>query len=374
MELDDRALLDEYIREESQKTLELGKKLCKWGLPVVLLIAILEIYIYHNITFVLCRLLFIVPAIAYYVFALSPYSKDKPQLVLPLHLATISGGLFMMSSLALIKLQLNDIHPAMQMASVTGGLVVIIFVAYVFAGGAVKYLRYILTLTLSLLLLFILLDGSLTWREISLFINPVVATLTLFVLSISDERRSYRDFKHRKEIELQQVKLQQELEERKTIELKLQQQLEEDYLTGAYNRRAAFSLLDNFLNVPQPFSICYIDIDDFKKVNDRYGHSQGDMLLIAFSEYLKENIRKSDFLCRIGGDEFLVILPNCPPTEAQNIIERVHSNFFRLHTLNNIKLNFSYGFCHYNNEKVSNSYELLELADRNMYDCKAAKQ
>lgn len=373
MELEEQALRGEYTRETFLKTLELGQKLCKWGIPLALIITVIEAWVYKNTAFVLSRLLFIVPALAYYIFASLPCSKDKPKLALPLHLATITGALLMMLSLAFIKLNLNDIPPAYQIASVNGGLVVIIFIAYVFSAGVKKYVSYILTILVSLIFIYLYLDPTLTWRELTLFINPGVATLVIIILSIFDEQRSYQDFRYHKEIELHQLKLQHEIEERKVLEVKLQQQLKEDYLTGVYNRRVAFSLLDSYINDPQPFSLCYIDINNFKMVNDKYGHSQGDVLLIAFAEYLKVNIRKSDFLCRIGGDEFLVILPHCHPEEAQNIIERIRNSCIETTLVNDIRLDFSFGFYHYNLDKIINSYDLLEMADRNMYQRKATK-
>lgn len=372
MEFEKQSLLREYALDNAAKTLELGYKLCKWGLPLAVIITVVETWTYRNPGFLLSRLLFIIPAFAYIVLILSPL-KHRTRLAMYFHLVTITGGLLMMALLSVLKLNQTGIHPAFKMASATGGLVVIIFVAYYFSGGTKKYVRYILALTIGLLLLYVSRLPGLAWSELTMFINPLVAALSIIVLSVHDERDSYQDFKYRKVIELQKLKLQQEIEERKILEQRLQKQLEEDYLTGAYNRRAAFSLLDGYINSNQPFSLCYIDIDNFKTYNDSYGHSIGDLLLVAFAEYLKESIRKTDSLCRIGGDEFLVILPGCQPVEAKSIIDRIHHKTLDNSLVNDIRLDFSYGFSHYYQGSVNNPYQLMELADRNMYDYKTEK-
>jgi len=373
MELGERSLLQEYNQEKSVKTLALGRKLCTWGLPLALIITFVEAWTYKNPAFIFSRFLFIVPASIYLVIIRKPWSKEKSNIILPLHAATIAGGLLMMLSLSHLKLNLVGYNPAFQVASVTGGLVTLIFVAYVFSAGAQKYVRYLLVSVLILLFFSTYLNESLTWKDMTLFINPVAAVMAVILLSIYDEERSYSNFKWRKEFEAQQERLRQEIEERKALEERLHKQLEEDYLTGVYNRRVAFNLLDRYITKPEPFSLCYIDIDNFKTVNDEFGHTQGDILLIAFADFLRENIRKSDFLCRIGGDEFLVILPGCHPNEARTLIERIRSSFVETKMVNNISLDFSYGFSHYDLQKIINSYELLEAADRNMYSNKAAK-
>ncbi|MCP3689182.1 MAG: diguanylate cyclase [Gammaproteobacteria bacterium] len=87
-----------------------------------------------------------------------------------------------------------------------------------------------------------------------------------------------------------------------------------DELTGAFNRRHAARILKGYLELANRdkfiFSVCYIDIDYFKKINDTFGHNVGDAVLLRFAELLSENARESDTVARMGGEEFLVILPN----------------------------------------------------------------
>lgn len=107
--------------------------------------------------------------------------------------------------------------------------------------------------------------------------------------------------------------------------LALQSQLREqsirDALTGLYNRRHLDEVLAREMLVAQryhrPVSIVMVDIDHFKSVNDRYGHSAGDMVLRHVADVLKRNARASDICCRYGGEEFLLLMPGMPPEAAR---------------------------------------------------------
>ncbi|MCS7203685.1 MAG: GGDEF domain-containing protein [Thermodesulfovibrio sp.] len=100
-----------------------------------------------------------------------------------------------------------------------------------------------------------------------------------------------------------------------------------DSLTGIYNRRFIEDLLDKLFNLwkryNQTFSMIYLDIDHLKEINDRFGHSNGDEAIVKISDCLKANLRASDFAGRIGGDEFLVVLPNTSLRDAQNVALRI---------------------------------------------------
>jgi diguanylate cyclase (GGDEF)-like protein len=74
------------------------------------------------------------------------------------------------------------------------------------------------------------------------------------------------------------------------------------------------------------FVVALIDLDDFKSVNDRYGHPAGDALLIAVAKCLKESTREIDVIGRIGGDEFMLLLPSTELEEARMVLSRLHEN------------------------------------------------
>lgn len=126
------------------------------------------------------------------------------------------------------------------------------------------------------------------------------------------------------------------------------QKSKQDYLTGLINRRTldeeCRKLVEEFEVKQTPFSIIMGDIDNFKKINDTYGHQIGDKILTIVSSILKKNIKKTDLVARYGGEEFLIVLKNCDIDIAYQIIERIRKeieNFsFINFGLNNITVSF----------------------------------
>ncbi len=102
-----------------------------------------------------------------------------------------------------------------------------------------------------------------------------------------------------------------------------------DALTGLANRRqfelALAREIDRVARAGEPALVLMIDIDHFKKVNDTHGHPAGDVVLQAVAQALHDCIRPMDTVARFGGEEFAMILPNCPPTFGQTVAERVRN-------------------------------------------------
>lgn len=103
-----------------------------------------------------------------------------------------------------------------------------------------------------------------------------------------------------------------------------------DALTGAVNRRSVQVLLETMEQERIPFSVLAIDIDHFKRVNDTYGHPAGDKALVALVRVISQISRAQDVIARVGGEEFLLILPNTPIDLAEVIAERVRSRIAAL--------------------------------------------
>ena len=89
-----------------------------------------------------------------------------------------------------------------------------------------------------------------------------------------------------------------------------------DFLTGLYNRRHFFEQIDEFIKNSNEFAVAMIDIDHFKKINDKYGHDAGDMVLKNISDILKKSIKGSDIAARFGGEEFCIALQDISKKDA----------------------------------------------------------
>lgn len=101
-----------------------------------------------------------------------------------------------------------------------------------------------------------------------------------------------------------------------------------DYLTGAANRRFLFEVVqhevDRSHRYEHPLAIAYLDLDDFKTVNDQWGHRVGDTILCAVVTRARAYLRKTDTIARVGGDEFILLFPETDHAAAQRLIPRIH--------------------------------------------------
>lgn len=154
-----------------------------------------------------------------------------------------------------------------------------------------------------------------------------------------------------------------------------------DDLTGVLNRGAGIRFLEEQLRASkrkkQPITICYMDIDNLKDVNDRFGHREGDRLIVAIVDVIKRNIRETDQIMRIGGDEFVIIFPDCTTDKSKQIMKRIREKIKEVEfTANGEKFeaSFCYGFAEYSKGSHVNTVEsLLDMADQQMYKYKKLK-
>lgn len=148
-----------------------------------------------------------------------------------------------------------------------------------------------------------------------------------------------------------------------------------DPLTGIANRRKFLGILETELNRSnhsrRPFSVAYFDLDDFKKLNDTSGHSEGDRALCAAGAALKKTCRRMDLPGRIGGDEFALLLPETDEAIARSVIERFRARFAADIEQNQWTLGVSIGVINCSGNHLS-AWQILNAADRAMYKAKRA--
>ncbi len=148
---------------------------------------------------------------------------------------------------------------------------------------------------------------------------------------------------------------------------KLKERAMKDPLTGAYNRSAGEEILEKLCAASlrgRKVAIIFIDLDDLKAINDRFGHDIGDSYLKQFVKTFVENSREEDIIIRWGGDEFVIALSGANRETAHMVMRRVAEKF---------KGKFSYGITVMPDETVD-LYEAIKFADEKMYKMKKQKK
>lgn len=146
-----------------------------------------------------------------------------------------------------------------------------------------------------------------------------------------------------------------------------------DELTGLSNRRGFAALagksLKYCLRNARDAVVLFFDLDDFKSINDRYGHLEGDKALQVFANKLQDTFRESDICARLGGDEFVVLLADADEHQARELEARFRHelNEYNQYSGNPYQLSFSCGVTQYNRFKHGNIEKLIEEADQLMY-------
>jgi len=166
-----------------------------------------------------------------------------------------------------------------------------------------------------------------------------------------------------------------DISEQKKLESKLRELSLTDPLTGLYNRRKLNEILKDELNralrYQHKMAVLMIDIDHFKKVNDTYGHDQGDLILQSIAFDMKKHFRNVDWCCRFGGEEFCVIMPDSDLPGTMDAAERFRhlieeKNYDSLHVTISIGLSV---ISHLNEKYLPD--EMLTQADKALYQAKA---
>lgn len=146
-----------------------------------------------------------------------------------------------------------------------------------------------------------------------------------------------------------------------------------DPLTKTLNRRAGIARFNDLFQTDERrhvlVSLCFIDINGLKEVNDTLGHKLGDELIISVSDVIKQTIRKDDFLIRLGGDEFLIVFYGIGIEMAETIWERVVQNYNQINEDENrlYIISVSHGIVDFDNKKKIHIDDLINESDKKMY-------
>lgn len=171
------------------------------------------------------------------------------------------------------------------------------------------------------------------------------------------------------------AKLHQKINQLQSALIVVKKESKEDFLTHVGSKRALVSQLEQaneaYMRYQIGFSICFLDIDHFKVINDTYGHEAGDVILATLGKILRKYIRKVDFVGRYGGEEFLVILPNTPLANGIHFADKIRKiieNFKFIYKKERINVTISGGIAERKDYKSLD--ELIESADKNLYNAK----
>ena len=152
-----------------------------------------------------------------------------------------------------------------------------------------------------------------------------------------------------------------------------------DELTGLYNRRGLFALGEHAMRSAHRhktgINVLFLDMDDLKDINDRFGHSQGDQALRDVATVLRGAVRESEVVARVGGDEFVVLVED-EPLAAEQLAERLRRRLAAASTKGDrrYKLSVSLGVAYWSAEEKATLQELIDRADQSMYVAKHAKR
>jgi len=146
-----------------------------------------------------------------------------------------------------------------------------------------------------------------------------------------------------------------------------------DFVTGAINTRYFHDLLqleiDRSSRYSHPLTVAYIDVDNFKAINDNFGHTSGDRILRIIAGNMQQNLRSTDIVARVGGDEFMVLLPETGSNAAQTAITKMQLKLSEEMEKGSWPITFSMGVITFITIPESVD-EAFDLADRMMYTVK----
>jgi diguanylate cyclase (GGDEF) domain len=199
---------------------------------------------------------------------------------------------------------------------------------------------------------------------ITLNINTYSMTAAAWLLNQMVSRKEVLHFLNKKLIIDKNIEL-----EKKNLELS--ELTMRDSMTNLLNHKNSLRYLreevERAKRINYPLSVAMIDLDNFKSVNDNYGHQTGDEVLIQVAEILSESCRSTDVLGRYGGEEFIIIMPDTNDGDAAMLLRRIQNRIEETCFKAGIHITMSCGICELNGDSV---YGVLKASDAMLYEAK----
>ena len=172
------------------------------------------------------------------------------------------------------------------------------------------------------------------------------------------------------------VKLTRQTQALQEAQAKLKEQANRDPMTNMYNRRYFAEMSEKIVSIAkrtkEPLGFMMIDIDNFKKVNDTYGHNVGDEVIKLLANKLISRVRESDIAARFGGEEFAIMLPNTDLKSASEVAKTIRLEAEQIKYNNDLHFTVSIGVSELNHKDTKSVTEALNNSDKALYEAKAA--
>ena len=164
------------------------------------------------------------------------------------------------------------------------------------------------------------------------------------------------------------IKMASAIKKKNITEKKLEEIANKDYLTGVNTRSYGDKLISELMDNNTKFSFAVLDIDNFKNVNDTYGHIFGDNVLKVIADKIKEGIQKDDIVIRFGGEEFIIVFVECSILDAKEILDKIRIDVNNVVFDNDVMISISAGIKEW--DGVQNIEDLMIDADMLLYKAK----
>lgn len=158
--------------------------------------------------------------------------------------------------------------------------------------------------------------------------------------------------------------------QKKSLE-EMKRQVEIDPMTGTMSKNSGIKYMKELMKKCAEDNVCitfgFMDMDNLKEINDKYGHQEGDRSIIKTASIIKNNLRVSDIICRVGGDEFIIAFTGCTYEQAQDIIDRINYSLKKLSETLPYRVTISVGLFEKEPSRRMLMEEIIRIIDSEMY-------